>query len=118
DSGLTWENAFDNPYVYNFYGFDTANVDTFANGEIGFSGTDSTWKDIWLCFDNNWLSITSRSLQVRYTLKSDSVDNSKEGWLIDNIGAHRTSVHTINEKKLDQYMTVSPNPTKGRVYIE
>ena len=51
DGGNTWQSAFDNPYVYNFYGFDTNNVDTLQTGEDAFTGVDSTWKDIWLCYD-------------------------------------------------------------------
>ena len=67
DTGNTWKNVFNNPYVYNFYGFDTANQDTLISGDYAFSGTDSTWKDIWLCFDLSWLSF-SDSLMFRYTL--------------------------------------------------
>lgn len=31
DNGLNWQNVFNNPYVYNFYGFDAQNVDTFKD---------------------------------------------------------------------------------------
>ena len=116
DTGNTWQNVFNNPYVYNFYGFDIENQDTLNSGEYAFSGTDSTWKDIWLCFDISWLSF-SDSLMFRFTLKSDSVDNNKEGWIIDNLLAHITIIHTVNEIEQEEYMTASPNPTTGRVDI-
>ncbi len=112
----TWQNAFDNPYVYNFYGFDEANQDTILNGANAFTGTDTTWKDIWLCFETSWLSYED-TLKFRFTMMSDSIDNHKEGWMIDNMLAHLTIQHTVNEEKQDEYMKVGPNPTTGRVEI-
>lgn len=117
DSGETWQNVFNNPYVYNFYGFDLANADTLENGEYAFSGRDTAWKNIWLCFDTYWLISQSSSIQIRFTLQSDSVDDNREGWMIDNLLANITGVHTISEKKKERYMTISPNPTKGRINI-
>jgi hypothetical protein len=116
DSGNTWQNAFNNPNVYNFYGYDTSNVDTIQNGSMAFTGTDSTWKDIWLCYDMTWLNWND-SIMVRHTFLSDSTDNNKEGWLIDNMLAHITIIHTVNEIKQEEYMAITPNPTSGRVNI-
>lgn len=118
DEGETWENAFDNPYVYNFYGFNEENVDTTEDGTIGFSGTDSLWKDIWLCYDMSMFGEEFPDLRIRYTLVSDSVDTEQEGWMIDNMMMHLTYVHTISEKQQEKYMKVYPSPTTGRVHIE
>ncbi len=117
DSGTTWSNAFNNPYVYNFYGYDFKNVDTLDNGQVAFSGTDSVWKDIWLCYDQSWLT-QSDSLMVRFTFLSDSVDNNKEGWIIDNLTVHPTFVHTISEVKQEEYLVASPNPTSGKIQLQ
>jgi hypothetical protein len=112
-----WHNVFNNPYVYNFYGFDPANADTLSNGEYAFSGTDSSWKDIWFCLDfSSWFP--SDTLQMRFTLKSDSVDNSREGWMIDNLLVHQTIIHTIKEKGQEDYMIAYPTVTKGVVHLE
>ncbi|MEQ8358420.1 MAG: hypothetical protein RH860_02960 [Cytophagales bacterium] len=78
DSLKTWENAFTSPYVYNFFGYDSQNVDTLSNGEIGFTGTDSLMRNIWLCLDASWLSFQD-SVSFRFRLVSDSVDNGNEG---------------------------------------
>lgn len=120
DTGRTWTSVFDNPYVYNFYGFDPANQDSLQSGEMAFTGTDSTWKDIWLCFDISWLvsSTQSDTLLVRFRFVSDSVDNPREGWMIDNMLAHLTFIHTVNEFADDEYMKVFPNPTSGKIDIE
>ncbi len=116
DSGDTWENAFTSPYVYNFFGFDFQNVDTLSNGKVGFTGTDSLMRNVWLCLDASWLSLQD-SVRFRFTLVSDSVDNSNEGWLLDNMKLSTTIIHTLNEKELEEYMQVYPNPTNGVLNI-
>lgn len=120
DNGNTWVNVFNNPYVYNFYGFQTVNQDTLPGGEFAFSGTDSTWRDIWLCFDMSWLQQFNwnDTALFRFTLLSDSVDNSKEGWLIDNMLAHITIIHTVKEVEQEKYLNVYPNPASNIVHIQ
>jgi len=117
DNGITWQNVFNNPYVYNFYGFDPANQDTLVTGEFAFSGTDGSWKDIWLCFDVSFLYLYD-SIPFRYTLKSDTVDSGREGWMIDNMLAHMTIIHTVNEKPQNDYFNVYPTVTRGPVNIK
>ena len=117
DAGASWENAFNNPHVYNFYGFLPENHDTLETGEDVFTGSDSTWRDIWLCYDMSWLSFID-SIMVRYTFISDPQDNGKEGWMIDNMLAHLTIIHTIGEKDQDKYINVYPNPATDIIYIE
>ncbi|MEO8146167.1 MAG: T9SS type A sorting domain-containing protein [Bacteroidia bacterium] len=117
DSGNTWSNVFNDPHVYNFYGFQLANADTLLTGEYALSGTDTTWRDIWLCFDMTWLSLND-SIYFRYTFKSDSVNNNKEGWMIDNMMAHISIMHPVKEINKKDYLNVYPNPTKDIVNIE
>lgn len=116
DAGETWDNIFDNPYVYNFYGYDTTNVDTLSNGQIAFVGTDSNWKDIWLCYDMSWLNYND-SIMVRFTLLSDSNENNNEGWMVDNMLVHITLIHTVNEVEQKEYLKIQPNPTSGKIDI-
>ena len=122
DTGSTWVNVFNNPYVYNFYGFQTANQDTLAGGEFAFSGTDSTWRVIWLCFDLSWLQLfqPNDTLLFRFTLLSDSVNNNKEGWMIDNMLSRVTIIHTAkdNEQEQENYLNVYPNPASNIVHIQ
>ena len=118
DRDSTWQNAFDNPYVYNFYGFDTLNVDTMPNGDMAFTGTDPSWSDIWFCFTNSYIEYGGGSLSTRYRFVSDSVDNGKDGWMIDNIIARETIRHTVAEVEQTEYLKVYPTTTNGRVHIE
>ena len=117
DSGNTWQNAFNNPYVYNFYGYDIANVDTLPSGEIGFTGTDTLWRDIWLCYDMSWMQTFEDSLLVRFTFRSDSVHTMQDGWMIDNIMIHQTIIHTVGEKEQEDYLQIFPNPADDRFTI-
>jgi len=118
DSGATWQNAFDNPYVYNLFGFDSANVDTLAGGERAFTGTDTLWRDIWLCFDISYLGYGNDPPLMRFTFKSDSIDSNHEGWMMDNLSYHITILHTVSEVEQKEYLKVYPNPTRGRVNIQ
>ncbi|MFK7968940.1 MAG: T9SS type A sorting domain-containing protein [Bacteroidia bacterium] len=115
NSGREWRNIFGSPYVYNLFGFNLNNVDTLPNGELGFTGTDSTWKDIWLCFDGSWLSLQSEFL-LRFTSYSDTISHSSEGWALDNLAITQTFVHTINGEKPKAYMSVYPNPSSSGIF--
>lgn len=120
DGGTTWANVFNNPFVYNLYGHDISNEVVLPTGEDAFGGKDSTWKDIWLCFDWSWISQQS-SMTVRYTMKSDSVTPGaslgSDGWMIDNLIVHITFMHTVAEALQEDYMLVYPTPTTGEVKI-
>ena len=116
DNGATWHNAFDDPNVYNFYGFDQVNTDTMPNGEWAFTGTDSTWNDIWLCFDYSFVS--GSIMRVRYTLLSDSNETNQDGWMIDNFSAHITIIHTVGEEPQQEYLKVYPSVTDDIVHIQ
>ena len=117
DDGISWYDAFDNPYVYNFYGFDVNNVAYMPSGYQAFTAQDTLWKNVWLCFDLSWMGQFGDTVEFRYTLYSDSIQTQREGWMIDNMLAHYTQVHTLPEIEQDAYMTVFPNPVSDRVYI-
>lgn len=114
----TWYNAFNSPYVYNFYGFDADNADSLANGTPVFTGIDTAWKDIWLCFDASMINFTD-TLLFRFTFESDSNNTQQSGWMIDNFLSHITIIHTVdNVDKKEKDLTIFPNPTKGNINIQ
>jgi hypothetical protein len=117
DAGQTWSNVFNNPGVYNFYGYLPQNQDTLLTGEYALSGTDSSWRDVWFCVDMSWIGLQD-SIMLRFTFKSDSIDNNKEGWMIDNMMAHVSLMHPVKETDKKDYMSVYPNPTKDILNIE
>lgn len=115
DTGNTWSNVFDNPFVYNFYGFELENQMNLTDSTYAFSGRDTTWQNVWLCFDYYFYE---NPIQVKFTIQSDSINNNNEGWMMDNFLAHITGVHTINDGEQKEYLQVYPNVTTGRVFIE
>ncbi len=115
DNGDSWSNVFDNPFVYNFYGYETENQMNITDSTYGFSGRDTTWRNVWLCFDYYYYDTP---ILVKYTIQSDSINNNNEGWMMDNFMAHLTSIHTINENSQKEYLKVFPSVTTGRVFIE
>jgi hypothetical protein len=116
DDGATWSNVFNNPYVYSFYGFDSQNADTLADGTFAFSGRDTSWKDIWLCFD---FSFYNDTVMVRFKNHSDGNDDGKEGWMIDNMIAHLTIVHTAKRTEpTSEDLKVYPSVSSSRFNIE
>lgn len=113
-----WHSAFNNPYVYNFYGYQSQNLDTLTNGTIGFSGSDSTWRDIWLCYDMSYYVNMGDTFTIRYTILSDSNETNQDGWIMDNFMAHLTYIHTIQEAEQKEYVNIFPSPSSGEVNIQ
>lgn len=116
DSGATWTNVFRDTNVYNFYGYDSANVDTLADGTVAFTGTDTTWRDIWLCYQSTTFQ-THGIILFRFTFESDSVDANNEGWMIDNMLFQQTRFHTVNTVDPNKKILVYPTITNGIVKV-
>jgi hypothetical protein len=116
DSGQTWVNVFNDSNVYNFYGFHKGNADTLPDGNIAFTGTDSLWKDIWLCYGYTMVSQTD-SIVLKFTFRSDATDSQKDGWMIDNMFVTRTFVHTVSEVDDKQTFLVYPTITNGIIKV-
>jgi hypothetical protein len=117
NSGLTWFNAHNNPNVYQYYGFLPANKDTLPSGQYCFSGTDNTWRDIWLCL--GWPVTTANdTIMFRFTFRSDSINTNKEGWMIDNMMAYFTVFHPVKSISQTEYVNVYPNMTNGVLNVE
>lgn len=120
--GETWTNGFDSPFVYNFYGFNESNRVLMPNGQYAFGGTDTTWKEIWFCFDGSWLD-SQDTLLMRHTFIADGTplpptEVGYDGWMIDNLTASPTWVHTVGEKPQEDYLAVSPNPANDRLHVQ
>jgi hypothetical protein len=123
DEGLTWMNVINDtsgfwditPYNGMSSGLNlyTEN-DTLYNGEYGFSGNSAGWVTTW--FTWHIMPVKSNreflgdTMFVRFNFISDNVENSKEGWMIDDIKLYSVDLGGgINENaKLD--FKISPNP--------
>lgn len=116
DSGATWQNAMYNSYVYNYYGWDFANEGTDHTGEPCFTGTDTLWKNVWLCFLYDYLG-TIDNLYVRYRLSSDTIQTNQEGWMIDNLMVAATWFHPVAEQSKVSDYKIYPSVSQGTISI-
>ncbi len=117
DTGQTWISVFNNPNILNFYGFQPGNSDTTYTGKRAFSGTDTIWRNIWVCFTPNYFN-QMQDIYFRFTLQTDSVNTNKEGWMIDNLMLNLTMLHPVNEMKKAENLKVYPTFTNGIIKIE
>jgi len=115
DTGNTWVNIMNDPNVYNFYGFDSSNIDTLQDGTYAFTGTDNVWRDIWLCYNLN--ALTNKDYMLRFTFRSDSVDSNRDGWMIDNMLLQRTIFHTVAKIDPGNTFIVYPTITNGIIKV-
>ena len=114
-----WESVFNHPYVYNFYGYLPMYADTLLNGDVAFTGTDTTWRDVWLCFDYSFLTVLlDDSLHIRFISESDTSQTNQEGWMIDNFISFMTYFHTIKNPDQTDYLKIYPSLTDGNITIE
>lgn len=118
DAGNTWINVFTDPNVYNFYGYNSGNTGAHhISGEEGFTGTDTQWKNVWLCFFTQTAFHPADSVIFKYTVKTDTAEHNSEGWMIDNFSVHPTWFHTIVENSKDELFEAYPTNTDGIVHV-
>lgn len=131
DSGNTWVNIMEdmeptwcqlpwyNPFnLYNNYS------DSLANGEWGFSGKS----DGWVTTQFGWAICPVKSninfdpyadtMLVRFNFVSDSIDNNKEGWMIDNIILYAIELGGSVEQLERPSFKLYPNPAHQTASIE
>jgi len=119
DQGLTWMNiindtvygqatpSWDNLNLYNLY-------DTLYNGEFGFSGHSNGWITTMFSWHyipvKNDIDVIGDTMIVRFNFISDSIENNKEGWMIDNIKLYSVDLGGgINDAKSLKF-NIAPNP--------
>ncbi|MFW6020171.1 MAG: hypothetical protein ACOCPM_06280, partial [Bacteroidales bacterium] len=102
-----------NDDVENLY----TDTDSLAGQKFGFSGNSGGW--ITTQFGWQYAVVKnnpSDTMIIRFNFVSDSIDNPKEGWMIDNIRLHTirpTGIQTTEQPGFQLY----PNPTNGPVNI-
>lgn len=117
DTGTTWINVLRDTNAYNFYGYDTTNLDTLANGTVAFTGTDTVWRDVWVCYQMRFFN-NADSVIFRFTFESDMVDSAKDGWMIDNMLLQETFFHTVSTTDPEKEFMVYPTITTGVIKID
>lgn len=94
----------------------------------GFSGNISTWRktipnnayeELALWFDYPY-DYDTVSFYLKFVFASDSIDNNKEGWAIDNIGIYYTAKPLVgyDEIQNNENYLLYPNPADGFINLQ
>jgi len=131
DSGITWKkldslsggfplNQFQNQWsACNLYNNNLTNVDfdTIQGGTKAWSGNSNGWR-----YTALWVNMTipikpSRSgpiNAIRFVFQSDSINNNKAGWIIDDFGfGWIEQAGAVQDYSLYNQLPVYPNPSTG-----
>ncbi|MCH2044319.1 MAG: T9SS type A sorting domain-containing protein [Saprospiraceae bacterium] len=95
-------------------------MDTLKNGELGFTGTDSTWRNVEVFFDSCSIGYGNRAFELRYVLCTDSVQTNQEGWVIDDVvvSMYVQGGSSVKRTVEATYLEVYPNPSTGLINID
>ena len=132
DEGLTWTNIINDtsgfwditPNNYGYYcGVNLYSVnDTLFNGEFGFSGNSGDWVTTWFGWGilpvKSNMGFTGDTMIVRFNFISDSIDNNREGWMIDNIRLYSIYLPGGIDDIKPLEFSIYPNPMSETAIIE
>jgi hypothetical protein len=119
DYGLSWTNVIEDQSNILFLSNELyTNADTLFTGEKGFSGTFS---DRFTEIEWVWMfpvkDIPTDTMYYRFRFISDTIDNTKEGWMISDITFSYADLGSgIEEMSLFDF-SISPNPSNGWINI-
>lgn len=123
DQGITWQDIHQNdsnhqPIYMNVYGMYPESA-ALGNGKRGFSGRSadtvlSIIEWVW----NIPLKTEPDSIWLRFHFYSDSLDNNKEGWMIDRMETSFDEVWGFDDLTNPHRIKAYPNPGKGFYTLE
>ncbi|MFT6176081.1 MAG: hypothetical protein ACJAZC_002667 [Cryomorphaceae bacterium] len=131
DNGETFQNVIDFPegQFYDGYpgdGTDELNIytetDTLFNGERGFSGRSDGWVStmlgwtVWPIQPNRGGS--TDTIRLRFNFISDTLENNREGWMIDDIYLFNIDVGSSTTNQNQIQFKLFPNPASKRIMVE
>lgn len=101
--------------------------DTFAQHKTEISGNSGGWVKSsfcwywWIPVKSDTIIIMPDSLMLRFTFISDSITNTKDGWMIDNLvaaGVVPENCSGIEENQEEIDIAVYPNPASNTITID
>lgn len=119
DKGASWENVINsNPPFFGFYmntNIYTQN-DSLINGQLGFSGTDTSWKTTNIGWPLMGVKSSAQydTILFRFNFISDSIQTNKDGWMIDDIRLYAVFYSGLEKKSLLPSQAF-PNPCNQEI---
>ena len=112
DTGITYSNLLQSS---GYQVTDSIGNVVFSGGSGSsniFTGKNNGW---YLFHASLFIPSLSDSIIIRFTFHSDSIQNNRDGWMIDNIAWH-TWAEGIDEDILD--LKIFPNPAKDLLRVD
>jgi hypothetical protein len=124
DEGLTWTNIiFDYSTVSQYYEGLYDENDTIAGGIPAYSGFSNGWQKVEIYWW--WLALVTKSssdwgtFKVKFRFISDSISNSKDGWIIDNIEFKGYDIAgNVHNNSITNKISIKQNPTFDNIILE
>ncbi|HYV91606.1 MAG TPA: T9SS type A sorting domain-containing protein [Chitinophagales bacterium] len=111
DGGMNWGSS-------NNFDFGQLLTDTLFDGSPGLSGSSNGWSYISFYACNIWIS-NEDSLWLKFTFKSDSINNPKDGWALDDIHVQGIDCAGIEEINTNyHFVSVYPNPVSNVSFLQ
>ncbi len=119
DTGKTWINCFESAFKVNLQAPDHFDLlDTLANGDIVFTGTDFGFMHrIDLIYEFDPLS-TQDKVQVRFTFVTDATSSPNIGWVIDSLEVYIYYPGDVQKLERNGLIKTYPNPVTHMLNIE
>ncbi|MGB6037507.1 MAG: T9SS type A sorting domain-containing protein, partial [Cryomorphaceae bacterium] len=133
DNGESYYNVIESMEAENVYysefpgnGFNAINLysqsDTLYNGEFGYSGNSNGWVSTMLGWNVLYIAPPKGgamdTIRFRFNFISDSVDNSREGWMVDDIYTFRVQILSSVKNQSKVLFKLYPNPASNRIMVE
>jgi hypothetical protein len=127
DGGQTWFNAIsDTIYDEGNLLYDSTSYISSLNqpGYSGVSIESPSYSDNWFFGSKYWHWIhnpnveTPDSIMVKFVFASDSIQNNRGGWLIDEIGVVKGLLIGVEEIKIEENFSVYPNPVTSILSVK
>jgi hypothetical protein len=99
---------------------------TLFNGEYGFSGNSNEWVRttfMWYLIPcgihqrTKWTYVPGDTMIIRFSFISDSIDNNKEGWMIDDIRLFSEEPSFGTGNQIEMKTNIFPNPLTDQCMI-
>ncbi|NOQ71092.1 MAG: T9SS type A sorting domain-containing protein [Crocinitomix sp.] len=123
DYGDTWANVYDHTELYPEFEFYQENLygeeDTLIDGTHAFTGTSD-----WTYTQLQWIWMYPLKVEVpdtlllRFNFISDSINTSKDGWMIDNISSFYAIFGGVDEYGTAASLQIFPNPSLGATTVK
>ncbi len=118
DYGETWDNVYDHSELHPGFEFYHENLygegDTLMDGTHAFTGTSD-----WTYTQLQWIWMYPLKVEIpdtfllRFNFISDSIDTSKDGWMIDNISSFYAIFGGLDENGTQSSIHLYPNPSRA-----